>query len=143
MAGNNKKTKEQLDRILDDIKRLRNDKTEQEIMGLLAIEYRTFRRYMEIINKQDKEAWLNITRTQLEPELLKLKSSLEHTYNKALEEVDNATNTQDRLLALETKDDARLNIVHLITEGPDYIKHVDEYVKENQKKMVTKPETTN
>ena len=131
--------KEKTIRILEDIRKYRNSQdrqySDEEIRSILGIKIRMYQRYLEIIHKQDKEAWLNVTRTQLEPEMLKLKASYEETYQTAKEEVQNATTTQDKLLASECKDGARLDIIRLLTDGPEYVKKIDEYVTEKHSKQ--------
>src|SRR5688500_17528793 len=100
-------------------------------MGILGIKIRQFQRYIKTIHERDKEAWLNVTRTQLEPELLRLKKSLEKTHRIADDEAEKEGKTTEEILAArQAADDARLSIVQLITEGPDYVKHIDEYVQE-------------
>lgn len=143
-----KKSREQTIRIIEDIKKYRNSEdkvySEAEIMQLLSIPLRSYKRYIKEIHDQDKEAWLNVTRTQLEPELIKLKTSLEHTYKVMKEDLENkAQTTQDKAIACSAKDDARLSIVQLITEGPDYVKKVDDFIQDNnpKKKMDIKRET--
>jgi hypothetical protein len=54
-------------------------------MDTLGIPLRSYRIYVSEIHKDDKIAWLLTSRTQLEPELLKLKESFENTYDRALE----------------------------------------------------------
>ena len=50
-------------------------------MDTLAIPERTFRRYCSKIYEQDQKIWVSITKNELASELLRLRSSLEETYN--------------------------------------------------------------
>jgi hypothetical protein len=54
-----------------------------------------------------------------------LKSSLEQTYNiaKKISENENAA-VDERLEALQSKDDSRMNIVKLLVEYPEFVKKV-------------------
>lgn len=85
---------------------------------------------MKRIHEQDKAAWLSITSKELETEFLKLKSSLENTYRRALA-LANSQDYDNVLAALETKDNARMNIVKLLVEGPQYVKQVQEKLQIN------------
>jgi hypothetical protein len=95
------------------------------MMDTLGIALRSYRRYVAEIHKDDKIAWLLTSRTQLEPELLKLKESFENTYDRALE-LSKDDSKYDVLMALSAKDEARANIVKLLVEGPQYVKQVEE-----------------
>ena len=87
-----------------------------------------------LIHKLNKEAWLSVSMNEYETELLKLKGSLEHTYATALKiSEDIEQDPIDRIAALQSKDDARLSIVHLLTEGPEMIKKVEGLLSENKK----------
>lgn len=144
-----KKSKEHVANIVSKIRQYRKQGlSEDQIKHDLALIDRTYQRYDKIIREQDHEAWLNVTKNELEPELLKLKSSLEDTYkiaddlSKQKVTEENHIMITDILEACKAKDDARLSIVQLITEGPDYINHVDEAVgKKETKQMDTKTET--
>jgi hypothetical protein len=65
--------------------------------------------------------WRKITHTQLESELPRLKQSLEDTYviTKRISESDRPTN--EILEALNAKDNARINIVRLLVDGPPLV----------------------
>jgi hypothetical protein len=74
------------DRAIASIRQLKKeDRNDREIMDTLGIPLRSYRIYVSEIHKDDKIAWLLTSRTQLEPELLKLKESFENTYDRALE----------------------------------------------------------
>ena len=124
-------------KITDDIRKYRRDPfnyTDKQIQSQLGLTERMWYRYNKIVNEQDKEIWLSITRTHLETELLNLKESLEDTYRIALYESNRKDiEVSDKLACLQAKDDARLSIVQLLTEGPDYIKHVDESIGKKER----------
>ena len=124
-----------IDRTLSDIRKLKDaNNTDREIMEILAIPIPSYRRYVAKIHKLNKEAWISATRNEYETELLKLKGSLEHTYATALKiSEDIEQDPIDRIAALQSKDDARLSIVHLLTEGPEMIKKVEGLLSENKK----------
>jgi hypothetical protein len=74
------------DRAIASIRQLKKeDRNYREKMDTLGIPLRSHRRYVSEIHKDDKIAWLLTSRTQLEPELLKLKESFEETYKRARE----------------------------------------------------------
>lgn len=142
-----KKSKEHVNKILESIRELRKQKvSERDIRHQLALIPRTWERYIKIIHEEDKKMWYDITRTQLENELFLLKASLEDTYKIANEIASSKeANNQDKLLACDSKDDARLSIVQLLTEGVESIKGLDKSVQEEDKdktKMGIKSETT-
>lgn len=104
---------------------MQQGKSSEDIMSTLKIPLRSYRRYCSTIYKQRKEVWYSITSQQLEHELLRLKDSLEHTYRTALA-MSEDPEYNDRLQALQAKDDARLSIVQLLEEGPEYSKKVEQ-----------------
>src|SRR6185295_711788 len=110
-----------MDRILHDIRNLKDsNNTDREIMEILAIPIPTYRKYVARIHKQNKEAWLRVTMDEYETELLKLKGSLEDTYRKAKAiSEQQERDSMEILEACSAKDDARLSIVTLLTEGPE------------------------
>jgi hypothetical protein len=128
-----------IDRKLLDIRKLKEtNNTDSQIMDILGIEPATYRRYVHRIHMQDKEAWLLLTSQQYETELIRLKESLESTYRTTIEMLKDIDNKEvlDKLSVLEAKDDARLSIVHLLTEGPEMIKKVEDLLngRKNSKK---------
>jgi len=132
-----------IDRTLGDIRKLKDaNNTDRQIMEILAIPIPTYRRYVAKIHKQNKEAWLSLTRNEYETELLKLKGSLEDTYNKAkaLSE-DPKRDPMEILESCSAKDDARLSIVTLLTEGPEMIRKVEGLLSENKKDKKRKMDT--
>jgi hypothetical protein len=52
-----------------------------------------------------------------------MRSSLEETY-KIARDMANDPKCEDRLSALQSKDDARLSIIHLLSEYPDFIRKI-------------------
>jgi hypothetical protein len=65
------RSKDDIERTLSDIRQLKNEcKTDKEIMESLKIPLSTYHRYTSKIHKEDKKAWLMVSQTQLEPELL-------------------------------------------------------------------------
>ena len=130
------KTQVDIDRVLYDIRQLKDsNNTDKEIMEILAIPIPTYRRYVAKIHKLNKEAWLSVSMNEYESELLKLKGSLEDTYRKAkaLSE-DTNRDAMEILESCSAKDDARLSIVTLLTEGPEMIRKVEGLLSENKKK---------
>ena len=117
----NKKSKDNVLRIEQDIRALRGqDKTNDEVMAILEIPLRSYRRYCSSIARQDREIWDHIVKQELASEFLKLRESLNHSYKiaKQLSE-DSKLECEDRLAALESKDQSRINLVELMIEGPN------------------------
>jgi hypothetical protein len=54
-------------------------------MNLLKIPLRSYRRYTSTINKQNQKAWYSLVKYELATELIKLRSSLEESYQTAKE----------------------------------------------------------
>jgi hypothetical protein len=109
-------TNSQVQRIIKDIRSLRdNGKSDIEIRQTLGLELRTYQKYTHRIHEEDQQIWFSITQEQLATELLRLRSSLEETY-KISKDMANDPKCEDRLVALQSKDDARLSIVQLLTD---------------------------
>lgn len=141
-------TKSKTLRITEDIRKFRKDPynwNDKEIQHELGLTDRMWRRYNRMVNQQDKKIWYELTKDQLESELLKLKVSYEETYQVAKQGVKDSKTIEEKLLASETKDNARLDIIRLMVDGPDYTKKIDQYVSEksNISKQKQKQENTN
>ena len=107
------KSKNKVLRIEKDIRALLEQrKSSQEIMDVLSIPERTFRRYSSRIYRQDQNTWASITKHQLSTELLRLQQSLEETYRISLAMAKDPE-YEHKIEAVHCKDDARLSIVHL------------------------------
>ena len=107
------KSKNKVLRIEKDIRALiEQRKSSQEIMDILSIQERTFRRYSSRIYRQDQNTWASITKHQLSTELLRLQQSLEETYRISLAMAKDPE-YEHKIEAVHCKDDARLSIVHL------------------------------
>ena len=130
------KSQVDIDRVLYDIRSLKEkNNTDREIMEILAIPIPTYRRYVAKIHKANKEAWLQVSMNEYETELLKLKGSLEDTYRKAKAISEDVNRDSMEILeACSAKDDARLSIVTLLTEGPEMINKVEGLLTEQKKK---------
>jgi hypothetical protein len=114
-------TNSQVQRIKKDIRALRDSgKSDIEIRETLGLELRTYQKYTRILHLEDQKVWLSITQEQLGSELLRLKSSLESTYQTA-RVMSEDPECKDRIDALNCMNDSRLNIVKLLVEYPDFI----------------------
>ena len=121
------KSKNKVLRIEKDIRALiEQRKSSQEIMDILSIQERTFRRYSSRIYRQDQNTWASITKHQLSTELLRLQQSLEETYRISLAMAKDPE-YEDRLNTLQQKDDARLSIIHLLVEYPDFVRKMEQH----------------
>jgi hypothetical protein len=131
----NKRSKTDVLRIEKDIRALRTQgKTHDEIMELLKIPIRSYRRYCSRIYSQDKEIWASIVHDEIEAQLLLLKTSLEYTYLKALELAKTKSDTEEIISALQTKDSARVSIIQLLSEGPEMIRKAEIQLPKNDTK---------
>ena len=73
--------------------------------------------YTHNIHAEDQNVWLSITQEQRSTELLRLKQSLEHSYRIALAMSEDETlDVDERLEALNKKDDSRLSICQLLDD---------------------------
>jgi hypothetical protein len=138
----NKKSKDNVLRIENDIRALRaQDKSNDEVMAILKIPLRSYRRYCSSIAKQDREIWDHIVEQELASEFLKLRESLNHSYKiaKQLSE-DSKLECEDRLAALESKDQSRINLVELMIEGPKYITKVKSQTQSQSQPYIEKYE---
>lgn len=121
---------------------MQQGKTSQEIMDLLGIPLRSYRRYTAAIHKQNQKAWYSLVRDELATELLKLRASLEESYHIALTlSKKPGLDTMDVLAALRAKDDSRLSQIQMLVEGLEWINKVEgqvqpKYHKVGQSKMM-------
>jgi hypothetical protein len=105
-------TNAEIAQILTDIRQLRDsNKSDNEIKALLGIELRQYQRLTKKICEQDQKVWFSITQGQLGTELLRMKQSLEDTY-KIARQMSEDPKCEDRLAALQSKDDARHSITN-------------------------------
>ncbi len=112
-------------RIEKDIRTLRDsNKTDVEIRALLGLELRTYQNYLKKIHEEDQAIWYSITSNEMATELLRLKACLEDTYLKAKQLSENEKDVGTILEGLDAKDNARVNIVMLLIEGPHLIEKV-------------------
>lgn len=124
---------------------MQQGKSSQEIMDLLHIPLRSYRRYTKSIFLQDKEIWYNAVKDEVCTELLNLRNSLEDTYVAALALSKIAgLDTTEVLAALRAKDDSRLSIVQLICEGTELLSNMQQqqqpkYHKVAQSKLAMQP----
>ena len=133
-------TKTKTPRILADIRSLRKqNKSDLEIRNTLGIKLRMWQRYVKRLHDEDKEIWRSLVQNELESELLRLRSSLEDTYRIASDMAEHGDEF-NKLEACKAKDDARLSIVQLLKEGPDYIN--EESIQEKNRELGIKSETT-
>ena len=134
MPFHKKKSKDNVLRIEKDIRALLEQrKSSQEIMDILSIPERTFRRYCSRIYHEDQKIFLSVTKEQLSSELLRLRSSLEETY-KISKDMALDPKCENRLAALASMNDARLSIVHLLSEYAEFKRKIpqpDEIVLTN------------
>lgn len=72
------------------------------------------------VNLRNREQWNLLVRDELDTEPLALRHSFLHTYHTA-KELSEKEDYVDRLEILDTKDNARTNIILLLAQGPDYI----------------------
>lgn len=120
-----------LTRIQDVSQLMAQDKTDAEIISILKIPQRTLTRYKQRIYAQNKEIWAKLVKYQLAGQLIKLKDSLESTYQIALAMIKDPE-CKDRIEALHCKDDARLSIVQILQEYSEFKRKVsDEVDKES------------
>ena len=122
MPFHKKKSKVNVLRIEKDIRALlKQRKSSQEIMDILSIPERTFRRYCSRIYNQDQKTWLSITKHQLGSELLRFRSSLEETYDIS-REMALDPKCENRIEALNCMNDSRLNIIKILSEYDEFVR---------------------
>ena len=117
-------TNSEVERIKKDIRSLRDSgKSDTEIRETLGLELRNYQKYAHILHLEEQKVWLSVSQEQLSGQLLRMKQSLEHTYNTALKMCeDPECKHEDKIEALHCKDDARLSIIMLLSEYPIFVK---------------------
>jgi hypothetical protein len=110
-------------RIQKDISNLMAEgKSSQEIMVLLHIPLRSYRRYTAAIHKQQSKEWNDLVKHEVATELLMLRSSLEETFTKSRELANTpGLCTTDVLAALNSQNSARLSIIQLLCQGTELL----------------------
>jgi hypothetical protein len=118
------KSSSEVKRVLSDIRSLKEqNKSDKEIRSILKLKIRMYQRYLKRVHKLDKQVWYDITHTQLETELTRLKQSFEHTYNVAMKMVnDRSVGNDDKVDWLHEKENAILQIRLLIDSPPIILK---------------------
>ena len=124
-----------LTRIQDVSQLMVQDKTDAEIISILKIPQRTLTRYKQRIHEQNKEIWAKLVEYQLAGELIKLKNSLESTYQTALTLSQSELKCDEKIEALHCKDDARLSIVQLLREYSEFKKKIPPEDNENENEI--------
>lgn len=123
-------TNSDVQRLEQDIRQLLNeDKDDSQIRQILKIELRTYQRYMKRIHKQNRELRLGITKDELASELLRLRASLSYTYRYCMDKLNDPNIPSAELLEwLHEKDNARMNLVKILTDYPrevDQTNHIE------------------
>jgi hypothetical protein len=139
MAYLGNRSKVDIERIILDIRQLKaQSSTDNQIMEVLNIPLRTYRRYLARIYKDDKKIWSTVVSTQLQAELLRLKEAFEEDYKFCKEKLkDPELEDYQKIEWLQEKTNARMNIVKLLTDSPELIDKVsdlDNTTKEKRKK---------
>jgi hypothetical protein len=99
-TNHNKRSKDDVFRIENDVRQLRAEgKSGDEIMVLLKIPERTYRRYIQRVCEQDKQLWYSIVSETVYTEFLRLKDSFEYTYQVAKKLSETAKDTEDTFRA--------------------------------------------
>jgi hypothetical protein len=116
-------TNAEVQRIISDIRTLmQQGKDDNEIREILGIEIRQYQRFTAAINKQNQKAWYSLVKNELATELIKMKASLEDSYQAALLlSKRSGLTTTDVLAALAAKDSARISVIQLLKEGTELL----------------------
>jgi hypothetical protein len=132
-------------RITEEIRKYRRDPfnySDIQIQYKLGLTDRMWFRYNKIVLEQDKKIWLSFTRSHLETEFLKLKYALEETYRIALYEANRKDiAVLDKLECLQVKDDARINVIRLLLDGPGFLKEIEESVRKAERETAIRRHT--
>lgn len=75
---------------------------------------------MKRIHEEDKQVWYSISLEQMGTELLRMKQSLEKTFDISKKMAEDPK-CEDRIEWLNCMNDSRLSIIHLLSEYPDFI----------------------
>lgn len=117
-----KNSNNEIHRILRDISNLmQHGKSSSDIMTLLHIPLRSYRRYTSKIYKQQSKEWHDLVKHEVATQLLRLRSSYEETHLAAKELCKTpGLQTTDVLLALAAKDQALLDQLKLMLKALNY-----------------------
>ena len=139
------KKKPPTERIIKDIRSLRDSgKSDIEIRALLGIELRTYQRYTKTIYEEDKQVFYDIASQELETELLRLRSCLNHSYNIARKmSEDEKASISDRLEACQAANDCRLSLVQILREYDEFKRKIPISQPESESELEGSVESSN
>ena len=114
-----RRTKAEIQRIISDIRQLIQENVPaDQIRHTLGLELRQYQRFAKTINQENQAIWRELVKGELAGEFLKLRSSLENSYQTTLTLLETpGLDTEDTLAALRAKDGMRLDICNLLYEG--------------------------
>lgn len=146
MKKGRKHTKAQVQRILTDIRALMQQNVpDSQIRYALGLELRQYQYFARRINLQNQKIWHDLVKDEVATELLRLRASLEDTYQTALALSKTPDlGTGDLLAVLRAKDTVRLDIVTLLCEGTELLSDMQQkqqpnYHKVGQNKIMMQP----
>ena len=91
---------------------------DSQIRYTLGLRIRQYQRFARRINLENQAIWRELVKGELAGELLRLRSSIESSYQAALTLLETpGLDTEDTLMILRAKDGMRSDIISLLCEG--------------------------
>jgi hypothetical protein len=117
-------TKDQVQHLLLDVRRLRDqDKTDSEVREILGVGIIMYQEYMQRIHEEDRLAWNEVIKDELESEILAVRNTMLYCCRYAKEQLkDKNVPSSDKLEWINTLQGTRTNMLKLLVEGPEYLK---------------------
>lgn len=111
---------------LSDIRRLKNeDRNDSEVREILDIPIRTYQRYIQKYNLENKAIWYSLVRDEMESELLAVRDCMLFCCNYAKRKLqDDSIESSEHLEWIQTLQAARMNLFQTTVDGPEYIARV-------------------
>jgi urease accessory protein UreF len=96
---------------------------DSEVREILGVGIRMYQEYMQRIHEEDKLAWNEIVKDQLESEALAVRDCMLYCCKYAKEQLENKdTPSSDRIEWINTLQGTRTNMLKLLVEGAEYLK---------------------
>jgi hypothetical protein len=127
--GNNRKSKEELNRIITDIVSLTPNHDDFEIMNMLGIPNSTYYRYKKRIYKQSKKLWQQVCLESLEYRALQIRKYLDvsmKVYEEIALDQNQKYEAEDRMAAAAQMVQTQIQFLSFLRDGPDAIRITEE-----------------
>jgi hypothetical protein len=89
---------------------------------ILGIGIRMYQEYMQRIHEEDRLAWNEVIKNELESEILSVRDTMLYCVRYAKEKLKDKNASADHLEWINTLQGTRINMLKLLVEGPEFLK---------------------